>query len=55
MESRLQEITRLIRSLERRLEVLFPSTRERSLALTKLEECHMWVERADFLNNFIEN
>ncbi len=55
MESRVQEINRLVRKLDARLESLFPSTRERSLARTKLEECLMWAERADFLDNFIED
>ncbi len=55
MENRVQEINRLVRNLDARLESLFRSTRERSLARTKLEECLMWAERADFLDNFIED
>lgn len=48
MESQLQKVARLTVGLAESLHG-YPPTRERSLALTKLEECLMWVERADAL------
>lgn len=44
MDKRLHETT-LITQLRIRINDLEPS-REKSLALTKLEECEMWLEKA---------
>jgi hypothetical protein len=46
MEGRLQAVGRHVDDLAGALSE-FPSSRQRSLALTKLEECLMWAERAD--------
>ena len=47
----IENIRRSIIALEETLDLTVPAGREKSLALTKLEECRMWAVKGAVINN----